>query len=372
MNEKLKGIVLVPTYRCNLTCDYCYNPAPRDMRTVLPLEAVRKVLGEAAAMGANALDLVGGEPTTLPVAYLEDIVRYSAEMKKAVSTNGMLAMRRPDMVDVLRDFDVLQISIHPFRFTKQELISHVSMLAQMIRTLDKEPDDIVVNMVIDKRTAELLRDEPLFESIASILEDLTTTFEVNVANLVGHAVTNREVIPTVSEILELRSAIHMLESTANAHGIKLATNLKNYFLPRPNLWGRNAALIDPMGNVLPMDESTIDLVHRGIVEFKTWEAPLGETWNESDSINLFRGDDWVPDSCRACPLLKWCGGGSRMDALVVGGDLFGEDPFCLCSTKHKEILRAYGEDSDLGEVSLSRFYEEAVEFLKLAHASVNA
>lgn len=362
--ERLKGIVLVPTYRCNLSCDYCYNPPPRDMHTVLPIDAGRKILVEAQRMGAESLDLVGGEPSILPLNYLKDLLGQSDGMKKGVSTNGLVAISRPEVAELFREFDVIQVSIHPFRFSKSELTSHVTKLASMIRSLRKDSDSVVVNMVIDARTAQLLGDEALFDSMGKALEGLTKTLEMNVANLVGHAAEDRTVVPSVSEILALRSRVPMLESVLEAHRIKLSTNLKTYFLPRPNLWGKNAVVLDPYGNVLPLDESTIDIVHFGIVRFGTWRDPLEEIWNESDSMNLFRGEEWLPASCRSCPILKWCRGGNRVDALLVGGDLFGENPFCLCSARHLDILRAYHDQSALGRESIDRFYDEAVESLK--------
>jgi len=60
-----RQILLAPTYRCNLSCSYCYAKGfsegfPADMS----LEDLDVALSWAAAQGVNSILLCGGEPTT--------------------------------------------------------------------------------------------------------------------------------------------------------------------------------------------------------------------------------------------------------------------------------------------------------------------
>jgi radical SAM protein with 4Fe4S-binding SPASM domain len=60
-----REILMAPTYRCNLTCSYCYAKGfskgfPADMS----LEDLTIALSWAAAQGVDCISLCGGEPTT--------------------------------------------------------------------------------------------------------------------------------------------------------------------------------------------------------------------------------------------------------------------------------------------------------------------
>lgn len=104
---------LYTNFDCNLRCDYCcVRSSPKAPRRALGLERVRRIAGEAPALGVSEIFVTGGEPFLL-----EDIGEILAACAAAapttVLTNGMLLVgRRLKTLRALpRDRLTLQISL---------------------------------------------------------------------------------------------------------------------------------------------------------------------------------------------------------------------------------------------------------------------
>jgi MoaA/NifB/PqqE/SkfB family radical SAM enzyme len=81
---------LYTNFDCNLRCTYCVaESSPRAPRRALPLEAVRRLVDEAAALGFARVYFTGGEPFLLPDIYAMLEVA-AARLPCTVLTNGML------------------------------------------------------------------------------------------------------------------------------------------------------------------------------------------------------------------------------------------------------------------------------------------
>lgn len=85
-NSRLAGnrqILVAPTYRCNLTCSYCYA---KDYASVFPpdmsLEHLTLLLSWAAAQGVGTILLGGGEPTVY--CHLPQLLRMARERGMSV------------------------------------------------------------------------------------------------------------------------------------------------------------------------------------------------------------------------------------------------------------------------------------------------
>ena len=61
------------------------------------------------------------------------------------------------------------------------------------------------------------------------------------------------------------------------------------------------------------------------------EHSLAWIWNESESFNRFRGTEWMPEPCRACPQREIDFGGCRCQAALLTGDAAATDPVCTLS-----------------------------------------
>src|SRR5580658_417097 len=104
---------LYTNFDCNLRCDYCcVRSSPRALRRDLGLERVRRIAGEAAALGVGEIFVTGGEPFLL--ADIGDILSAcAAAAPTTVLTNGMLLVgwRLETLRALPRDRLTLQISL---------------------------------------------------------------------------------------------------------------------------------------------------------------------------------------------------------------------------------------------------------------------
>jgi len=77
-------------YDCNLHCSYCLvASSPTTPRRGLPLDAFRRLVDEAVALGCEDIFLTGGEPAILP--HITDMLAYATpHLRVTLLTNGML------------------------------------------------------------------------------------------------------------------------------------------------------------------------------------------------------------------------------------------------------------------------------------------
>ncbi|OGR61158.1 MAG: hypothetical protein A2X36_15430 [Elusimicrobia bacterium GWA2_69_24] len=92
---------------CNLRCRYCYVDLDHP-RPDLPLETLRKILGEARSCGTERVSLEGGEPLLRPdIGDIVDCVRELG-IECNINTNGTLAARS---IAKIRRADLLSVSL---------------------------------------------------------------------------------------------------------------------------------------------------------------------------------------------------------------------------------------------------------------------
>ena len=91
---------LYTNFDCNLRCDYCcVRSSPKAPRRALGSDRVRRIAGEAAALGVGEIFVTGGEPFLL--GDIGDILTAcAAAAPTTVLTNGMLLVGR--RLDILR------------------------------------------------------------------------------------------------------------------------------------------------------------------------------------------------------------------------------------------------------------------------------
>jgi len=89
--QKIKQLWLEITPKCNLGCVHCYADSHpnRPLRESLQFEDWCSIIDEAAQMGCNRLQFIGGEPTLHPD--LATLIKYSKKCgipNLEVYTNG--------------------------------------------------------------------------------------------------------------------------------------------------------------------------------------------------------------------------------------------------------------------------------------------
>src|SRR5204862_130022 len=66
-------------------------------------------------------------------------------------------------------------------------------------------------------------------------------------------------------------------------------------------------------------------------------------WHESDALNRFRGEAWMPEPCRSCPRKAVDFGGCRCQAFLVAGDAGLTDPVCSLAPQRHVIDAAVAQ-----------------------------
>ena len=80
---------------CNLKCRHCYNETNRECHRAMSLEDFTHVCDELVAYGVSEIQLIGGEPFTIPEDTLFKMLRYAHEHFKAIEIffNGTMVSR---------------------------------------------------------------------------------------------------------------------------------------------------------------------------------------------------------------------------------------------------------------------------------------
>lgn len=106
-----KTATLAITGACNLACHHCWVDAGASISPGhVPLQNLRQIIQEFAALGGEGLRLTGGEPLCHP--FWLDLMRFSRSIgfhTLSLQTNGMLFT--DDDVAALRDLDFSGLSI---------------------------------------------------------------------------------------------------------------------------------------------------------------------------------------------------------------------------------------------------------------------
>lgn len=104
------------------------------------------------------------------------------------------------------------------------------------------------------------------------------------------------------------------------------------------------------------------------------ETVYGNLFTESlvsiwKKASLWRKGDNIPEPCNTCALLKYCGGGCRMEAKMSGGDFSKNDPYCRpekisetmekMKNKRKPLSEQQRPDFDHWEISSYRYRKES-------------
>jgi len=120
--------------------------------------------------------------------------------------------------------------------------------------------------------------------------------------------------------------------------------LPDYFEERPKAcyggWGRHYIVVAPDGRALPCHGA---YVIPSLQLPSVREHSLEWIWHESPSFQAFRGDAWMQEPCRSCPMKTVDFGGCRCQAMALTGDAAAADPVCTLSP-HRHLIDAALEE----------------------------
>ncbi|HEX3046212.1 MAG TPA: radical SAM protein [Bacillota bacterium] len=106
---KLKRASLLVTKQCNLHCRMCDYPEFYSVDRDMPLDQIKQIIDQIKNLGAEALDLSGGEPMIRPDIY--EIISYAKFLgfRVMMGTNGVLI--GSEAAAKLKNADITFISI---------------------------------------------------------------------------------------------------------------------------------------------------------------------------------------------------------------------------------------------------------------------
>ncbi len=331
------------TYRCPLACPWCSNPLDFEAyANELSTAEWLRVLAEGRELGALQLGFTGGEP--LLRADLEILVRAADRLGYYTNliTSGV-GLTEPRLA-ALKDAGLkqIQLSIQSCeRATTDALVGapvHGKKLAAA-RLIKEYGFPMVLNVPVLRQNIDQV------EGILDMALDIGANY-LEFANIQYYnwALLNREeILPTRAQLERAEAAVQAVRARPDCN-TTIYFVIPDYYDGRPkacmNGWGAIHLTIAPDGTALPCQESR---VMKNVSFPSVRDHALAWIWRDSPAFNLYRGDSWMREPCRACPDKAKDFAGCRCQAYVLTGDAANCDPACSKSPDHALIEAAVGE-----------------------------
>lgn len=317
------------SHRCPLKCPYCSNPATLSQaHSELDTEGWFRVFEDARKLGAVQLGFTGGEP--LVRKDIVELVQKANELGYYTNLITSGVGLRPKMKDLkVAGLDHVQISFQAAEAARNDQIAGAvsyhrkkeacNLVKEMEMTLGV---NFVVHRLNIDQTADMLQFAE--ELGADYVEFANVQFE-------GWAEKNKmSLLPTLEQIQSSSEQVERFKQTSD---LTVYYVVPDYFegSPKPcgRGWGSTQLVVDPEGTFLPcLGAAKLPL---SFPSAKTHSVE--EAWN-SPAFWAYRGDGWMKEPCRSCPLKEEDFGGCRCQAFALTGDASNTDPACSRSPHH--------------------------------------
>lgn len=348
--ERKPIVVWNITRRCNLKCVHCYSDSDaREYPGELTWEQCVAVVDDLAEYGVPAVLLSGGEPLIHPRFFELAGYARSKGLRLTLSTNGTLIDRETALRLKALEFSYVGISLdgigethdhfrgrsgaflramEAFRNCKavgQKVGLRLTLSAANVADLDGILD-FIERENIDRVCFYHLVYSGRGANVVDVTHDDTRRALDKIIDRTAHWAaqgTPREVLtvdqPADGAYLYMRM---LREQSPRADEVR---DLLGWNGGGQNSSGRGIGNIDTQGNVHP-DQFWQSLTLGNVKERKfseIWRAQDNETLNQ-----LRNRTAYLTGRCADCRFLKICGGGFRVRALQVHGDLWAPDPAC--------------------------------------------
>jgi PqqA peptide cyclase len=336
------------THRCPLHCPYCSNPLEMTLKdSELTTEDWCRVLTEAADLGVVEVHFSGGEPL-LWGEDLEVLIRQatSLEMYPNLITSGIglttekaIRFKGAGLANVQVSFQAgeakLSDQIGGFKaFDKKR---------QAVKAVKDAGMHLSLNVVLHRLNIDQL------DEIITLAEELEAErLELANTQYYNWALLNRERLLPSRKQIEQACEIYDAAQERLRNKMEIIWVIPDYYAstPKPCMggWGTIGLTVSPNGDVFPCPTA-------GMIEGISFEnirdSSLSQIWYESESFNSFRGEDWMPETCRSCDLRHEDGGGCRCQAFALTGNAYATDPACQWAPQHSIIEKAVQDANSL-------------------------
>lgn len=339
------------TDACNSACLHCYNYW-RYLETgeriridphTRTLDHFQQLLGYLISNEVRTVTFTGGEPF-LRRDVLFDLVATAkgAGLKTGVNTNGALVTA--DDIGRLRDtgVDFLLVSllsddptVHN-RITKSR--SHARTSAS-ITSMVKAGLRVAANMVVSVHNWDGVRPTAMY--VRSLgLDEFSATPTLSCPLARGHAellLTPEQVKAVLNDLLWARERgmkVDVLEPLAHCMFSRdERVHFSRFLNHRSCSAGISDMVISPDGDVRPC-----------ILAASTHGNLIADGWERCwANLANWCSPDLLPRDCLGCAAVDECGGGCRVAALAVSGDIDGRDPYMTHPLADEDITASHQE-----------------------------
>jgi radical SAM protein with 4Fe4S-binding SPASM domain len=358
--ERKPIVVWNITRRCNLRCIHCYSDSDsREYPGELTWEQCRGVIDDLAQFGVPGVLFSGGEPLIHPRFF--DLAGYAREkgLRLTLSTNGTLIDRDTaqrlkntgfayvgislDGIGATHDHfrgkqGAFEKSVRAFRHCKavgQKVGLRLTLSAHNLADLDRildfiETEDIdrvcFYHLVYSGRGSNVV-DVTHEQTRVAINKIIDRTARWAASGRPREVLTVDQPADGAYLYLRLRE-----ENPARAEEV---LDLLRWNGGGAHGSGRGIGNIDTQGNVHP------DQFWQTLVLGNVKQRPFSEIWQDGSNKTLAalrNRAGRLEGRCASCRFLNVCGGGFRVRALQVHGNLWAPDPSCYLTAA--EIAQA--------------------------------
>jgi len=351
--ERRPIVVWNITRRCNLKCIHCYSDSDaREYPGELTLDQCRSVLDDLAQFGVPGVLLSGGEPLIHP--HFFDLASYARAqgLRLTLSTNGTLIDR--DAAQRLKDtgFAYVGISLDGIGATHDHFRGRQGAFEKTVAAFRHcKAVGQKVGLRLTLSTHNIADLDRILDFIE--VEDIDRVcfyhlvYSGRGSNVVD--VTHEQTRAAVDKIID-RTALwaasgrprEVLTVDQPADGAYLYLRLREENPARAEevldllRWngggahgsGTGIGNIDTQGNVHP------DQFWQSLTLGNVKQRPFSEIWRDTSNETLAAlrtRADRLEGKCAGCRFLDVCGGGFRVRAVQVHGNLWAPDPACYLS-----------------------------------------
>ena len=315
---------------CPNRCQHCYNfwrkSGGTDSSASLSLDQATRIMDQIIANQVFHIVLTGGEPL-LNKSVLFHMLDMASKGKVTTAVNSTLISLTEDDANRFKGLGVsvvLTSILGPTAEKHNEIAQQERAFERTIegiRILQKVGVHVAVNMVVSKRNQHLIRET------ANMVKSLGLKgFNCTRAGCPGNCLDFSEFSLDLGEFRSYLEELHSFGVEENMKvdvlsayplcGIK-EVNKYQGFTTRRCMAGVNTLAISASGEVRPCTH--LDMSYGNLLT-----ENLQDVWKK---MSEWRDGSLIPETCKACKVLPWCGGGCRMEAKMRKGAISNPDPY---------------------------------------------
>jgi radical SAM protein with 4Fe4S-binding SPASM domain len=321
------------TYRCNLRCKHCYVSGGRETKE-LSTEEAKEIIEQLAQNKVFTVSFTGGEPLLREDIF--DLIEYAREFKLSavLASNGWYIDEKCARRLKETGLDYVMLSLDGQDAETHDFIRGQGSFRKVIEAtanLQKVRIPFGLTLVLNRLNLGQI------ENVAYLAESLKAN-QLRLYRLLNEGRAEEKSLQGLSaqETTEIMERVRNL-----AVGVPVVFDEAFGFLAglpkRRGFFGvgcsaaRTVVGIKASGDVTPCPMLVDPKFYAGNLLNQSFK----EIWQNSPVMNFFRNLPKLKGKCGECPHLEVCGGGCRVVAYSLTGDISASDPGCSLAIGEK-------------------------------------